>query len=106
MKNINQLMKQAQDFQKKMEEIQGKLAEVESEGLSGGGLVKATVNGKGALRSLKLDPSVVSKEDVEMLEDLIIAAVNDAKSKSEAHMNEEMAKVTGGLNLGGLKLPF
>lgn len=106
MKNINQLMKQAQEFQKKMEEMQAKSAEVETEGASGGGMVKAVMNGKGVLRSLKLDPSIVSQEDVEMLEDLIIAAVNDAKAKSEAYMNEEMAKLTGGLNLGGMKLPF
>ena len=107
MKNINQMMKQAQDFQKKVAEMQERLNLTEMEGSSGAGLVKVVLNGKGDLRSLKIDPSLVDPKDTEVLEDLIVAAYNDAKTKIDAHMAQEMGKVTGGLNLpAGLKLPF
>jgi DNA-binding YbaB/EbfC family protein len=100
-------MKQAQQMQSKMADMQAKLAEVEMNGQSGGGMVAATMNGKGELKKIKLDNAVVDPDDIEMLEDLIIAAHNDAKGKVEAHAQEEMSKLTGGLNLpGGFKLPF
>ncbi len=107
MKNLGQMMKQAQAMQAKMAEMQEKLAEVEVSGQAGAGMVEATLNGKSELRSLKIDPSLVDPQDVEMLEDLIVAAVNDAKVKVEATVAEEMQKVTGGLSLPpGMKLPF
>jgi nucleoid-associated protein EbfC len=107
MKNINQMMKQAQEFQKKVAEMQERLNLTEMEGTSGAGMVKVVMNGKGDLRSLKIDASIVDPTDVEVLEDLIVAAYNDAKTKIDTHMSEEMGKVTGGLNLpSGFKLPF
>lgn len=107
MKNINQMMKQAQQFQAKMAEMQERMNQVEMTGMSGGGLVKVTVNGKSEMKSLAIDPSLVDPKEVEVLEDLIVAAFNDAKAKVEAHVAEEMGQLTGGLNLpGGMKLPF
>ena len=107
MKNIGQLMKQAQQMQTRMAEMQAKLAEVEMTGQSGGGMVSATMNGKGELKKIKLDKAAVDPEDVEILEDLIIAAVNDAKGKIEAHVAGETQKLMGGLPLPpGMKLPF
>lgn len=107
MKNLGQMMKQAQAMQAKMAEMQEKLGQLEVTGQSGGGLVKATLNGKAELRRLKIDPSLVDPKEVEVLEDLVVAAVNDAKAKVEAAVAEEMRKVTGGLDLPpGLKLPF
>ena len=106
MKNMNQLFKQAQAMQQKMQEMQQKSEEMTQEGNAGGGMVFATVNGKGRLLRLKIDPSIVNKDDVEMLEDLIVAAVNDAKNKVDAQMNQEMSSVTSGMNIPGLKLPF
>ncbi len=106
MKNMNQLFKQAQQMQQKMQEIQEKSEAITQEGTAGGGMVVATVNGKGQLLRIKIDPSIVNKEDIEMLEDLIIAAFNDAKNKIDENMNKEMSSITGGLNIPGLKLPF
>ena len=107
MKNLGNLMKQAQQMQARMGELQARLAETEVSGAAGGGMVQVTVNGKGEMRRVKIDPQLVKPEDVEVLEDLIVAASNDAKSKAEALMAEEMQKLTGGLNLPpGLKLPF
>jgi len=107
MKNLGQMMKQAQQMQAKMAEMQDRLAEAEIEGAAGGGLVKVTLNGKGEMRALKVDPSLVDPGEVEVMEDLILAAFNDAKAKVEAHMADEMGKITGGLNLPpGFKLPF
>jgi len=107
MKNLGQMMKQAQEMQNRLQELQSKLAEVEMTGGSGGGMVSVTLNGKGEMRSVKIDPKLVSGGDAEMVEDLIVAAFNDAKSKVEAHMAQEMSKLTGGLNLPpGMKLPF
>jgi hypothetical protein len=106
-KNIGNLMKQAQQMQSKMAEMQAKLAEAEMSGASGGGMVQVTLNGKGDMRKLKIDPSLCSPDDVEVLEDLVLAAFNDAKAQIETLMSSEMQKVTGGLNLpAGLKLPF
>ena len=107
MKNIGQLMKQAQQMQSRMGELQAKLAEVEMSGQSGGGMVTATLNGKGELKKIKLDKSTVDPEDIEILEDLIIAAVADAKNKIEAYVAGETQKLMGGLPLpAGMKLPF
>jgi DNA-binding YbaB/EbfC family protein len=106
-KNIGQLMKQAQQMQTRMAEMQAKLAEVEMTGQSGGGMVTALMNGKGELKKITLDKAAVDPDDVEILEDLIIAAVNDAKAKIEAHVANETQKLMGGLPLPpGMKLPF
>jgi DNA-binding YbaB/EbfC family protein len=105
MKNLGNMMKQAQQLQAKMGEMQAKLAEAEMEGQSGGGMVRVSVNGKGDLKKIKIDPKLMTPDDCEMLEDLIVAAFNDAKTKVEAHLQDEMSKLTGGLNLPpGLKL--
>jgi nucleoid-associated protein EbfC len=107
MKNLGNLMKQAQQMQAKMAEMQEKLAAMEIVGTSGAGMVNATVNGKGEVKRIKIDKSIVDPNDVEMLEDLIVAAINDARGKVEAHAASEMEKLTGGLGLpGGFKLPF
>jgi DNA-binding YbaB/EbfC family protein len=107
MKNLGQMMKQAQQMQAKMAEMQAQLESVEMTGAAGGGMVQVTVGGKGDLRKIKIDKSLVDPAEVEVLEDLIVAAFNDAKTRVEAHVAGEMAKLTGGLNLPpGLKLPF
>ena len=107
MKNFGQMMKQAQEFQSKMAEMQEKLANIEVTGSSAGGMVEVTLNGKAEARRVKIDPSLVSPDDAEVLEDLIVAAFNDAKAKVEAHMAEKMAELTGGLQLPpGMTLPF
>ncbi len=107
MKNLGNLLKQAQEMQGKVQELQEKLAGTEIEGSSGGGMVKVTLNGKTEMRGIKIDPSLLDPEESEVLEDLIAAAFNDAKVKVEHHMQEEMSKLTGGLNLPpGMSLPF
>jgi DNA-binding YbaB/EbfC family protein len=90
-----------------MQEMQSKLETLEIEGVSGAGLVAVTLNGKGDLRRVKIDPKLADPADIEMLEDLIVAAHRDAKTKIEALTQDEMQKVTGGLQLPpGMKLPF
>ena len=107
MKNIMGMMKQAQELQQKMQDAQAEIAELEIEGSAGAGMVEVRLSGKGDIRGIKIDPSLINPDDVEMLEDLIMAAHNDAKSKSEAAIAEKMQSVAGGLNLPeGLKLPF
>ena len=107
MTNIARLMKQAQEMQSKMAEMQAKLEAVEISGAAGGGMVTATLNGKGDLRGIKIDPALIVPADIEVLEDLIVAAVNDAKTRVDANANEEMQKLTGGLQLPpGMQLPF
>ena len=107
MKNIGALMKQAKEMQAKMETMQTEMEAAEIDGESGGGMVKVTVNGKGQMRALKVDPALVDPADVEVMEDLIIAAVNDAMGKSEAMKAEQMKDMTGGMPLPpGMKLPF
>ena len=107
MKNLSGLMKQAQQMQSKMEEMQTKLEAMEITGEAGAGLVKITLNGKSDLRRIKIDPKIIDPADAEMLQDLIVAAHRDAKTKIEAASAEEMQKVTGGLQLPpGMKLPF
>ena len=107
MKNLGDMMKQVQAMQSRMAEMQAKLEQATVTGQSGGGLVKVTLSGKGAMTAVVIDPSLLKPEDKEILEDLILAAHTDAKSKSEAMMAEEMKAVTGGLPLPpGFKLPF
>ena len=107
MKNLGQLMKQAQEMQEKMAEMQESLVAIEIEGVAGAGLVTVVLNGKGEMRRLKVDPSLVKPEDAEILEDLIVAAHNDAKSKIEMRVQDETQKLMGGLPLpSGMKFPF
>jgi nucleoid-associated protein EbfC len=107
MKNLGQMMKQAQQMQQRMAELQEELEKVEITGAAGGGMVQVTMTGKGTLRSVRIDPKLVDPNETEMLEDLIVAAGNDAKTKVEAHMQTEMQKLTGGMQLPpGFKLPF
>lgn len=107
MKNLGNLMKQAQEMQAKMQEMQDRLADIEISGTSGAGMIRVTLTGKGDMRQVKIDPSLFNSEDSEVVEDLIVAAFNDARAKVESRMREEMSKVTGGLNLPpGMKLPF
>lgn len=97
MKNIAQMMKQAQQMQSKMTSLQAELDKFEATGSAGSGMVSVTVNGKGNLVELKIDPSVAG--DADMLEALIMAAFNDAKEKVDTHLSTEMKKISGGLNL-------
>ena len=107
MKNLGQLMKQAQEMQEKMAEMQESLVTIEIEGVAGAGLVTVVLNGKSEMQRLKIDPSLVKPEDAEILEDLIVAAHNDAKSKIEMRVQEETQRLMGGLPLPpGMKLPF
>jgi nucleoid-associated protein EbfC len=107
MKNLAGLMKQAQEMQTKMEEMQARLEAMETEGGAGAGLVTVTLNGKGTLRRIKIDPKLIDPAEAEMLEDLIVAAHADAKRKVEARAAEEMQQVTAGLPIPpGMKLPF
>ena len=107
MKNIGNMLKQAQQMQTRMAEMQAKLEASEVEGQAGAGMVKVKLTGKGELRRIAIDPALMTAEDREVLEDLIIAAHGDAKLKVEAMMAEEMQKATAGMNLpAGLKLPF
>lgn len=103
--NIMQMMKQAQQLQSKMETMQAELEQIEVEGQSGGGLVKVTLSGKFSMKSLRIDPSLLKADEGEILEDLILAAHQDAKVKAERIMQEKMQEATGGLPLPpGLKL--
>lgn len=107
MKNLGNMLKQAQQMQTRMAEMQAKLEASEVEGQAGAGMVKVKLSGKGELRRIAIDPSLMTAEDREVLEDLIVAAHADAKQKVEAMMAEEMQKATAGMNLpAGLKLPF
>ena len=107
MKNLSQMLKQAQAMQSQMADLQAQLGDIEIEGRGGGDMVTVTLNGKGEMRRLRIDPTVLASGDGEVIEDLIVAAHNDARSKVEARTAEEMAKLTGGLNLPeGFKLPF
>ena len=101
------LMKQAQQMQEKMAKMQAEIGALEVEGQSGGGMVTVTLNGKSEMRRVQLDPALDPNSEGEMLEDLIVAAHNDAKSKLEVRLQEETSKLMGGLQLPpGMKLPF
>lgn len=107
MVNIGNMMKQAQQLQKKMSEAQEKLNSIEVEGVSGGGMVKVLATAKGDIKRIMINDTLMSKEEKEITEDLIVAAINDAKQKGEAASQEEMKSVTGGIPLPpGMKLPF
>ncbi len=107
MKNLGDMMKQVQAMQSRMADMQAKLEQSSVTGQSGGGMVRVTLNGKGAMTGTVIDVSLMKPEEKDILEDLIIAAHNDAKNKVEAMMADEMKTVTGGLPLPpGLKLPF
>ncbi len=107
MKNLGNLMKQAQEMQAKMSEMQERLAEMDIEGTSGAGMVTVTLNGKGEMKAVKVDPSLMNPGEAEIVEDLIVAAHADAKSRAEQRMADEMRELTGGLNLPpGFNLPF
>lgn len=101
--NIQKLMKEAQKAQRKVQEAQERLANLSVEGTAGGGLVTVTASGDGAISAVKIDPSAVDPEDVDLLEDLIMAAVNDAQRKAKELQESEMGSAMGGLGgLGGL----
>ncbi|MDZ7371571.1 MAG: YbaB/EbfC family nucleoid-associated protein [candidate division KSB1 bacterium] len=104
---IGGLLKQAQKMQQEIERIQKELADMRIEGTAGGGMVKAVASGAQELLEIKIDPEVVDPNDVEMLEDLVLAAVNQALENAKAKAESEMARATGGLmpNLGGIKIP-
>jgi DNA-binding YbaB/EbfC family protein len=107
MKNLAGMLKQAQQMQQKMAEMQAALEAAEVDGSAGGGMVTVTLSGKGEMRRIKIDPSLLNPDDAEIIEDLIMAAHKDAKIQAEARMAEEMKKVTGGLELPpGMSLPF
>ncbi|WP_316979725.1 YbaB/EbfC family nucleoid-associated protein [Shumkonia mesophila] len=107
MKNLGEMMRKAQEMQARMAELQEKLGQIEKTGVAGGGMVEVTLSGKAQARRVKIDPSLFASRDVEVVEDLVVAAFNDAKAKVEAHVAEEMAQLTGGLQLPpGFQLPF
>ena len=102
MKGMGNIMKQAQQMQKKMLQMQEELAQRTVEATVGGGMVSVTVNGKHEVLQVKIEPEVVDPDDVEMLEDLIVAGVNEALRKAQEMASEEMGKLTGGLKIPGL----
>ncbi len=102
MQNINKMMKQAQQLQKKMMKTQAELAKKTVEASAGGGMVKVVANGGQKIESIVLEKEVVDPEDIEMLQDLVLAAVNDALNKAQEMISSEMGKLTGGLNIPGM----
>ena len=102
MQNFNTIMKQAKKMQERMTKLQQELETKTVEAQAGGGMVSVVVNGKYEIISLKIEKEVVNPEDIEMLQDLIIAAVNEGMRKSQEMASSEMAKITGGLNIPGL----
>ncbi|QSX05826.1 YbaB/EbfC family nucleoid-associated protein [Sedimentibacter sp. zth1] len=100
--NMNNMMKQVQKMQQQMEAAQREIEDKELESTSGGGAVTVVITGKKVLKSIKIDPEVVDKDDVEMLEDLVVAAINEAFRKADEVSEQEMKKVTGGINIPGL----
>jgi hypothetical protein len=105
--NIGEMMKQAKNMQAKIAEAEEKLATLEVEGGAGSGLVKITATGKGTVKTLKIDPTLLDPQEVEVLEDLLVAALHDVQAKVDDLTAEEMGKVTGGIKMPkGMKLPF
>jgi len=102
MKGMGKVMKQAQKLQAQMAKLQDEMAEKTVETTSGGGMVKVVANGRQQVVSIQIEKEVVDPDDVEMLQDLILAAVNDALLKSQEMVSQEMSKLTGGLNIPGL----
>jgi nucleoid-associated protein EbfC len=99
MKNFGDIMKQAQQLQQRFQEAQERVSAVEAEGQSGGGMVRVTLNGKGLATAVAIDPSLIDPKDPGVLEDLLRAAINDARAKVDARVSDEMSKATGGLPL-------
>jgi len=107
MKNLGEMLKQVQDMQARLADMRASLSDLRIEGNSGAGMVTVTLDGSGQMRGLVIDPTLVSGDEVEVLEDLIVAAHNDARAKLEAAVAERMKEVTGGLPLPpGIGLPF
>ena len=107
MKNLGQMMKQVQEMQEKMQSMQAQMEDLSVEGSSGAGMIIVTLNGKGVVREVKIDPSIVDPNDVGLLEDLVAAAENDARSKVDVKVAEKMQEVSGGITLPpGFNLPF
>ena len=107
MKNLGDMMRKAQEVQTRMAEMQEELGRTELSGSAGGGMVEVTLSGKVEVRRVRIDPSLFQSGDVEVVEDLVMAAFNDAKAKVEAHVAEKMQEITGGLQLPpGMQLPF
>ncbi|MCA1748385.1 MAG: YbaB/EbfC family nucleoid-associated protein [Parasphingopyxis sp.] len=107
MKNLEDIMKAAQSVQEELQKAQENLANIEVEGAAGGGLVKVRATAKGEIKGVEIDDSLMTAEEKPVLEDLIAAAINDARSKADARSQEEMSKMTSGLPLPpGFKLPF
>ena len=105
--DMMKMMKKAKEMQAKMAQMQEEVAEMEATGVSGGDMVKVTLSGKGEIKALSIDPSLITPDDAEILEDLIMAAHNDAKAKVEAAMQAKMQDMSGDLGLpAGMKLPF
>jgi nucleoid-associated protein EbfC len=105
MKDLMGMMKQVKDMQERMQRMQEELGALEVTGTSGGGLVSVTLSGKGDMKRVHIDPSLLKPEEAEIIEDLIVAASSDAKSKVEAQLQDKMSEVTGGLPLPpGMKL--
>jgi hypothetical protein len=107
MRDFMGMMKQAQELQEKMQSLQAEVAALEATGAAGAGLVTVTVDGKGGVKGVKIDPSLAKPDEMEILEDLIVAAASDARGKAERLAEEKMKQLTAGLPLPpGLKLPF
>ena len=100
--NMQNMMRQAQQMQAKMQQMQAEIEEREVEATAGGGMVRVVASGKKLVKSIEIKEEVVDPDDVEMLQDLVIAAVNEALAKADEMMQTEMGKITGGMNLGGL----
>ena len=107
MTNISQIMKQAKEMQEKMAEVQKKIEQSEVEGSSGGGAVKVIMDGKHNLKKINIDSNLLDKDEVEVLEDLIVAAINDANQKISENMSNQLGSISSGMGLPpGMKLPF
>ncbi|EJF81385.1 DNA-binding protein, YbaB/EbfC family [Candidatus Bartonella washoeensis] len=107
MRDMMSMMKKAKEVQEKMQQIQEEIANLQVTGIAGGGLVSVTLNGKNTITAIKIDPSLLKPEETEILEDLIMAAYNEAKTKIQMAMEEKTKSMTAGLPLpSGFKLPF
>lgn len=106
MKNMQQLFQQAQAMQKQIEDAQAKMTDAEFIGKAGGGMVQVTINGKGEMKKVTIDPSLLAEDEKEVLEDLVVAAFNDAKRQAEGAFGDAMSGITGGLMPSDMKLPF
>ncbi|MFA4994028.1 MAG: YbaB/EbfC family nucleoid-associated protein [Bdellovibrionales bacterium] len=105
--DIGKMMRQVQEMQAKMTDMQNRLSEIEVTGQAGGGMIVATMSGKAEMRKIAIDPKLINVQEKEMLEDLIVAAINDAKAKAEKQIAEETQKMMGGMQLPpGVKLPI